>query len=230
MKRHAASTRIWHWLNAVALAVLFMSGLGISNAHRHLYWGNFGYDPADAWLHIIRFPGWITLPSTYNLAASRDWHNIGAWVFGIALLCFWFAMLVNRHFTRDIVTGPRDWSPRHWWKVLRSNPRNHETLDGAKYNSIQKITYGVVLGILLPLMIASGLAISPGFEPAAPWLVDVFGGRQSARSVHFIVAWLLAGFFVLHIAMVLAAGAWGLVRDMITGGKVQTTKKGYFDA
>ncbi len=230
MKRHALSTRLWHWINAAALAVLFMSGLGISNAHRHLYWGNFGYDPADAWLHVIRFPGWITLPSTYNLAASRDWHNIAAWVFGIALLLMWIAMLVNRHFFRDLVTSPRDWSPRQWLHVLRSNPRDHETLDGAKYNSVQKLAYGVVLGIFLPLMIATGLAISPGFEPAAPWLVDLLGGRQSARSIHFIVAWALVAFFVFHIVMVLAGGAGKLVHDMITGGRAGAMKKGYFDA
>lgn len=230
MKRHALSTRLWHWVNAGALAVLFMSGLGISNAHRHLYWGDYGYDPADAWLHVMRFPGWITLPSTYNLAASRDWHNTAAWVFGLGLLLMWIAMLVNRHFTRDIVAGPRDWSPRQWWRVLRSNPRKHETLDGAKYNSIQKILYGVVLGILLPVMIATGLAISPGFEPAAPWLVDVLGGRQSARSIHFLASWALVVFVVFHIVMVLATGPWRLVRDMITGGNVKTRKKGYFDA
>ena len=230
MKRHALSTRLWHWINAAALAVLFMSGLGISNAHRHLYWGNFGYDPADAWLHVVRFPGWITLPSTYNLAASRDWHSIGAWVFGIALLFMWIAMLVNRHFVRDIVTGTRDWSPRHWWQILRSNPREHETLDGAKYNSMQKIAYGVVLGILLPIMIFTGLAISPGFEPAAPWLIEILGGRQSARSIHFVAAWAIAAFFVVHIVMVFAGGVWKLVRDMITGGRVETKKKGYFDA
>lgn len=229
MKRHALSTRVWHWVNAAALAVLFMSGLGISNAHRHLYWGNYGYDPAEAWLHVMRFPGWITLPSTYNLAASRDWHSIAVWVFGIALLFMWTAMLVNRHFARDIVTGPRDWSPRQWWHVIRSNPRAHETLDGAKYNSLQKLLYGSVLGVLLPLMIATGLAISPGFEPAAPWLVDALGGRQSARSIHFLVSWALAGFVVLHVALVLAAGPWRLVRDMVTGGDRISEKKGYFD-
>lgn len=235
MKKHALSTRIWHWVNAAALAVLFMSGLGISNAHRYLYWGDYGFDPADAWLAVIRFPGWITLPAKYNLAAARDWHNTAAWVFALSLLFMWVAMLINRHFARDLMIEKRDWSPKHWWHVMRSNPRRHETLDGAKYNSLQKLLYGAVLGVLLPLMIATGLAISPGIEPAAPWLVDTLGGRQSARSIHFITTWALVAFFVLHIALVLAAGPWRLVRDMVTGGTAKSehakpSKKGYFNA
>ena len=91
------------------------------------------------------------------------------------------------------------------------------------YNILQKITYGIVLGILLPLMVFTGLAISPGFEPAAPWMVDALGGRQSARSIHFIVAWALFAFFVLHIVLVIAAGPIKHIKEMITGGTREET-------
>jgi thiosulfate reductase cytochrome b subunit len=89
---------------------------------------------------------------------------------------------------------------------------------GHGYNPVQKILYGGVLGVLLPLMVFTGLAISPGFQAAAPWLLDVLGGRQSARSLHFIAAWGLFGFFVIHI--VLAVTDWRLILEMFTGGRI----------
>lgn len=104
MKRHSLFTRIWHWINAAALIVLFMSGLNISNAHRHLYWGNYGFEPADAWLSVMRFPAWSTIPQRYDLAEARDWHNTAVWVFAIGLLAMWVVSLITKHFWRDIAT------------------------------------------------------------------------------------------------------------------------------
>lgn len=218
-KRHSLTTRIWHWLNAIALIVLFMSGLNISNAHRHLYWGDYGFDPADAWLSVIRFPGWATIPGRYDLAEARDWHNAAAWIFALGLLLWWIASLVNRHFRRDIATSLREWHPKALWAdALHHLKGKFHGPDGG-YNLLQRITYGLVLGVLLPLMVFTGLAISPGFEPAAPWMVDLLGGRQSARSLHFIAAWALFAFFVIHIALVLVSGPIKQIREMITGGK-----------
>ena len=221
MKRHALSTRLWHWINFAALMVLFMSGLNISNAHRYLYWGDYGYDPADAWTAVMRFPGWATIPGYYDLAAARDWHNVAAWVFALALLAMWVTMLSNRHFARDIMTSPRDWSPAAVAREIRAHFKLRFQHTDAKYNPLQRIAYGVVLGIFLPMMVMTGLAISPGFEPATPWLVEGLGGRQSARSLHFLFAWALFGFFVVHIAMVLASGPAKQVWDMIAGGEME---------
>lgn len=217
--KHALSTRLWHWVNAVAIIILFMSGLNISNAHRYLYWGNYGFDPADAWLAVIRFPSWATIPQHYNLAVARDWHVIMAWPFGVGLLFIWIAMLVNGHFRRDLVTAPRDWTPG---AVIASLKAHSGGADGANhsYNPVQRILYGMVFGVLLPMMVFTGLAISPGFEPAAPWMVDMFGGRQSARSLHFLTAWAIFGFFVIHI--VLALADWRLIAEMINGGRRDT--------
>ena len=128
-------------------------------------------------------------------------------------------MLGNRHFARDIAMAPRNWHPASLWADLRAHLRRDVHSDNGSYNRLQRATYGIVLGILLPLMIATGLAISPGFEPAAPWLVDVLGGRQSARSIHFLTSWALFGFFVIHIAMVLVAGPLRLTWGMIAGGR-----------
>lgn len=216
MIRHALSTRLWHWVNAAAIIVLFMTGLNISNGHRYLYWGDYGFDPADAWLAVIRFPGWATIPGHYNLALARDWHNTAAWPFGVGLLFIWIAMLANGHFRRDLMTAPKDWTPGAVLASLRAHSGGGEGAEHG-YNPVQRILYGMVFGVLLPLMLFTGLAISPGFQAAAPWLLEVLGGRQSARSLHFITAWGIFGFFVIHI--VLALLDWRLILEMITGGK-----------
>jgi len=215
-KKHASTTRLWHWVNAVAIIVLFMSGLNISNAHRYLYWGDYGFDPKDAWLSVIRFPGWATIPGHYNLAMARDWHITAAWPFGLGVLFVWTAMLVNGHFRRDLTTSLRDWTPG---AVIASMKAHSGPGAGAAhgYNPVQRILYGMVFGVLLPLMLFTGLAISPGFQAAAPWLLDILGGRQSARSLHFITAWAIFGFFVIHL--VLALTDWRLILGMFTGGK-----------
>lgn len=212
-KKHALSTRIWHWVNAAAVIVLFMSGLTISNAHRYLYWGDYGFDPADAWLAVIRFPDWATIPQYYNLALARDWHTLAAWPFALGLLFIWAAMLFNGHFRRDLTTSAKDWHPVAVVASIRAHGRGED--NAQSYNPVQRILYGLVLGVLLPLMVFTGLAISPGFQAAAPWLIEVLGGRQSARSLHFIAAFAIFGFFVIHV--VLALADWRLILEMITG-------------
>ncbi|WP_394727514.1 cytochrome b/b6 domain-containing protein [Altererythrobacter sp. GH1-8] len=219
MKKHALSTRLWHWINFISLTILFMSGLNISNGHRRLYWGDYGFDAADAWLHVPRFPGWMTIPDYYSLAQARDWHILAAWPFALALLFMWIAMLLNRHFWRDLRTSPREWSPSAIWNDIVEHLKLNFDHGDAKFNFLQKLSYGVVLGIFLPMMVFTGLAISPGFEPAAPWLVDILGGRQSARSLHFIFAFATFAFFVVHITLVLLNKPVRYVWDMITGGK-----------
>jgi thiosulfate reductase cytochrome b subunit len=219
VKRHTLSTRLWHWLNLVCVVVLFMSGLNISNAHRYLYWGDWGFSPDQAWLAVPRFPGWMTIPDYYSLAVARDWHTLMAWPFAVGLLAMWVAMLANRHFWRDLRTRKSEWS----WLAIRADLVKHLKLDfrheGAKYNFLQRLAYGIVLGVFLPMMVLTGMAISPGIEPAMPWLIDGLGGRQSARSLHFIFAFATMGFFVVHVVMVLLSGPVRQIRDMITGGK-----------
>ena len=221
MRKHALSTRLWHWVNAISLIVLFMSGLNISNAHRHLYWGEWGFDPGDAWLHVVRFPPWATIPNYYSLAAARDWHVLFAWVFSLSLLLFLVAALLNGHFRRDIVAV--DWRPRAIWADVREHLRFNFDHGEGKYNLLQKAAYGAVIFILLPLMILTGMAISPGMDASWSWLSQVFGGRQSARSIHFIVAWTLFAFFLLHVTLVLLNKPLKNLREMVTGGRVDET-------
>lgn len=218
-KRHALGTRIWHWINAVSVVILFMSGLNISNAHRRLYWGDWGFAAEQAWLEVPRFPGWATIPGYYSLAGARDWHVLFAWVFAVGLLVFMISAIRNRHFKRDLFTTWAEWKPSNVWHDIRQHLKLNFEHEGSKFNFLQKIAYSKVIFLLLPLMIFTGMVMSPGMEAAWPWMTDVFGGRQSARSIHFICAWLLFAFLVLHVGLVLLSKPIKQMRDMITGGR-----------
>lgn len=253
VKRHRLSTRIWHWTNAVALLILFMSGLMIFNAYPRLHWGYFGSSHDPAWLEIggddrrgfvkigaveidttgvlgqwrnshgeLRnhaFPYWVTIPSRFSLSVARNWHLAMAWVLSLSLAAFMIRALFNGHIANDLHIKRFEWSPRHIWHDIKDHARLRFATDEAalKYNILQKLSYIGVIFILIPLMIFTGLCMSPGMNAALPWLVDLFGGRPSARSIHFICTFLLLGFFVVHMAMVLLAGPFNEVRSIVTG-------------
>ncbi len=254
-KRHRLSTRIWHWVNALCLLVLLMSGLTIFNAHPRLYWGEYGANDDYAWMAVgsgdtfgyLRFgetrfdttgvlgnwqdsegrtqkwafPGWATIPSYYSLAEGRRWHFFFAWIFSVGLTLFMIRALWNRHVQRDLHIGRHEWRPSHIWQSLRGHLRISTLRDsvGKDYNVIQKISYVGVIFILLPLMIFTGLAMSPAMDANWPFLTDMFGGRQSARSIHFIASFLLVLFFIIHMVMVLLSGPIRQLHGMILGGE-----------
>ncbi|WP_374525262.1 cytochrome b/b6 domain-containing protein [Sphingopyxis sp.] len=165
------------------------------------------------------FPGWATIPTSYDLAAGRRWHLFFAWVLSVGLTLYMAWSLIGGHIRKDLHIRRAEWSPRHIWHDIKDHARLRfpQGEAAARYNILQKFSYIGVIFLLLPLMIATGLTMSPGMDAAWPWLVDLFGGRQSARSIHFIIAWLLVLFFLVHIAMVLLAGPVNEVRSMITG-------------
>ena len=215
--RHRLSTRLWHWVNAVTIIVMLMSGLMILNAHPHLYWGQFGASHDVPWLSLPRFPGWATIPSGYNLALARHWHFAFAWVMAFGLLGYLLWSLVNGHLKKDVALSKAEVAPAHLWDDIKKHAKFDFHSDDARYNPLQKITYSLVFFILLPGAIATGLCLSPGFNAVAPWLVDLLGGRASARSFHFLCAGGIAGFIVVHLALVVLAGPINEIRSMITG-------------
>ncbi len=174
--------------------------------------GLFGDSPRT-W-QARAFPSWATIPSIRDLATGRVVHFFFAWVLFFTLLVWLVAGIVNGHVARDVVPRSRD---------IRRLPRNvvdHLRLrfhHGRSYNVLQKLSYFTVLFILLPLMFLTGLSMSPGIDSGLPWLPEVFGGRQSARTIHFAVMLLLVLFFVVHILMVLLAGPINELRSIITG-------------
>lgn len=215
--RHRLSTRAWHWINAVTVIVMLMSGLTISNAHPWLYWGHFGSNFDKAWLALPRFPGWMTIPTGYNLALAREWHFAFAWVLSFALLLYMLRSLWNGHFRRDIALSAKEVAPSHLIEDVKRHLRFRFETPGGSYNPLQKIAYSSVLFVLLPVLILTGLTLSPGMNAVLPWLIDLFGGRQSARSIHFICATGIAAFIFVHLLLVIAAGPTNEIRSMITG-------------
>ena len=163
------------------------------------------------------FPSWITIPSYQDLATGRAWHFFFAWLFvlnGAFYLVYSFA---TRHVSRDLVpTRPQLAGIGHTIvEHLRFRfPKGEEA---RHYNVLQKLTYLVVIFALLPIMVLAGLAMSPQMDASQPWLLAVFGGRQSARTIHFLVATGLVLFVLVHVVMVLVSGVWNNLRSMITG-------------
>ncbi|KQM26533.1 MULTISPECIES: cytochrome b/b6 domain-containing protein [unclassified Sphingomonas] len=219
IKRHALATRLWHWVNAVAVIILIGSGLMILNAHPRLYWGRYGANFDHAWITFDRFPGWVTIPQTYNLALARNWHLTFALVLGFGLLAYMIANLLNRHFQRDLALRRRELSPRHLLADIRAHLafRFHDPEAPGDYNVLQKLSYVLVIFGLLPLVIVTGITMSPGLNAAFPWLLELLGGRQSARSIHFLAASGITLFVIVHLVLVILAGAFNEVRSMITG-------------
>jgi Ni/Fe-hydrogenase b-type cytochrome subunit len=217
--RHRLATRLWHWITAISIFIMIGSGLGISNAHPYLYWGEYGANFDHHWLSVPHWPAWLTIPESYSLAMSRRWHLFFALVLAFALLGYMIASLINRHFQRDLRVRKGEVAPGHLWNDAKAHLafRFHDSARPGAYNTLQKLSYVATIFVLLPVLILTGLAISPGMDAAWPWLLDVFGGRQSARSIHFIAMVLLALFVVVHLVFVILAGPINELVSMVTG-------------
>jgi len=252
--RHSGAVRLTHWVNALVLLVLLMSGLQIFNAHPALYLGQksdfndpilamgtardgesvkgvttiFGHafnttgvfglsGNADSGYQDRGFPWWATLPGHRDLALGRRWHFFFAWLFLLNGLAYLLWSLGSGHLRRDL--APSGQELRHIGASISEHvrlkfPKGEEA---KRYNVLQKLAYLLVALILLPLMLLTGLAMSPGMDAAFPFLLDIFGGRQSARTIHFIAASGIVIFVVVHLVMVLLTGVWNNLRSMITG-------------
>lgn len=163
------------------------------------------------------FPAWITVPGAQWLSMGRRWHFFFAWLLVINGVAYLLYVLASRHLTRDLIPTHRDW--RSLGQSIKDHVRfRHPRGDEAtRYNILQKLAYlSVILG-LFPLVIVAGLAMSPGLNALLPGWIDLFGGRQSARTIHFIAAWALVAFVFIHVFEVIVSGLWNNLRSMITG-------------
>ncbi|MBX4908401.1 MULTISPECIES: cytochrome b/b6 domain-containing protein [Rhizobium] len=181
--------------------------------------GVLGVSNVDGEPTARAFPSWATIPSFQDLASGRRWHFFFAWLFVINGILYLSFSLLNGHFRRDLAPKARQLSPRHLAREVLDHVRLRfpEGEEAKHYNALQKLTYLAVIVILLPLMVLTGLTMSPGIDAAIPALVDIFGGRQSARTIHFITASALVIFVIVHVAMVVLSGTWNNIRSMITG-------------
>jgi thiosulfate reductase cytochrome b subunit len=243
---------VTHWVWAICLFFLLLSGLQIFNAFPSLHIGQqAGFEFDNAVLKIgavntpqgprgqttifgqtfdttgvlgmsgsaeapqyVGFPGAVTIPSFRDLATGRVVHFFFGWVFVAALFVWFLASFINGHLRRDILPKGSDIAG------LPKDALDHARLKlhhGRRYSPLQKLSYFSVFFVLFPLIILTGLTMSPGMDAAWPWLLDVFGGRQTARTIHFGVMVLLVLFFIVHIIMVLLAGPLNELRSMVTG-------------
>lgn len=179
--------------------------------------GWFGLSAGAHGPTVRGFPYWATLPEPLDLARARRWHFLFAWIFVINGALYAAAAVASRHLWRNLVPS------RAELRGIASSLKKHALLSFPKgeearhYNVLQKLSYLMVMFGMAPLMVASGLTMSPWIDAAWPWLLDVFGGRQSARTIHFITAFGLLAFVIIHILMVLASGLFNNMRAMITG-------------
>jgi thiosulfate reductase cytochrome b subunit len=165
------------------------------------------------------FPSWLTLPSYHDLGAGRRLHFTFAWILLINGLLYLAYGFWSRHFRRDLLPGADQLRPTHLWQEIKDHVRLRfpKGEEARRYNALQKVTYLAVAFVLLPLMVASGLAMSPALDAAFPLLPEWLGGRATARTVHFLTAFSLVAFVVVHLAMVAVSGLWNNLRSMITG-------------
>ena len=163
------------------------------------------------------FPSWLTIPDSRWLAMARRWHLFFAWAFVINGLCYLAYSIASRHLARDLAPDAMDW--RSIGRSIVDHLRfKHPTGEAAKrYNVLQKLSYLAVIFVLLPLVILMGFAMSPWLDSLFAGWVDLVGGRQSARTIHFIVAWLIVAFVLIHVFEVVISGFWNHLRSMITG-------------
>jgi len=179
--------------------------------------GVLGLSRQDGMLQPRAFPSWATLPSWQSLADGRRWHFFFAWVFAANLVVYLLHGVMSGHFWRDVLPSWRDLRdvPRTTWDHIRFRfPRGEAA---RHYNVLQKGAYSLVVFCLIPILLLAGLAMSPRLDAGFPQLPQLFGGRQSARAIHFIAAWTLVAFVLVHVLMVLVSGAWNDIRSMVTG-------------
>ncbi len=239
--RHAGWVRISHWILAASVVTLAFSGFMILMAHPRLYWGKVGNDltPALFELPITRnymHGGWTTpiafFPNnsavvsaarTYDIFNENSWarslHFLSAWFLVVTSLIYLVVGLATGHLWRDLVPRLREVSPRTLWRDVMSHLRLPMPVarGGPPYGSLQKLAYAGVILIALPLMVLTGLTMSPAVTAAYPLLMDLFGGSQSARTIHFFAFALLMLFLLVHVVMVALTGFRHQIRTMTIG-------------
>ncbi|MEO5954634.1 MAG: cytochrome b/b6 domain-containing protein [Nitrospiraceae bacterium] len=163
------------------------------------------------------FPGWVTLPSARWLAMGRQWHLFFAWLFVINGLIFAAYSVVSRHFKQDLLLTGQD------VKQIPQAVKDHLVLrhpkgeEAKRYNVLQKLAYLSVIFGLAPLIVLTGLTMSPTIDTAFPWLLTLFGGRQAARTIHFISCFSFVGFIGIHLSQVILTGFFNNIHSMVSG-------------
>ena len=238
---HAAWVRISHWIGAVSILVLAFTGIAILMVHPRLYWGETGNDLTPALLELkisrnYKHGGWtaatpfpqalgspVTASRTYDIFNQNGWarslHFLAAWCLVVPGLLYLINGAASGHFRSHIVPRGTDVAPRHLYADLRNHLRLRirAATGGPQYGVLQKIAYSVVIFVVGPLMVLTGLTMAPAVTAAFPILLTVFGGFQSARTIHFFAFIVLSVFAIGHVVMVIMSGFRRHIRGMTLG-------------
>jgi thiosulfate reductase cytochrome b subunit len=232
--RHSALVRFTHWVTTLCFLALLVSGIEILISHPRFYWGETGNDLTTP-LFKIPIPSSRNLVPTgygYVLPDQNGWsrylHFQAAWIVVLTGLLYVISFLFTGHLRKDLLPGKGDLSWRAFSSVIAKHLRFERPSEGEawSYNVIQRLSYLFVIFVLFPLVIWTGLAMSPGFVSAFPATVTVFGGQQSARTIHFFVTLALVLFLLVHVVMVCVSGFRSRMRAMITGRAGRTHEEG----
>jgi thiosulfate reductase cytochrome b subunit len=212
--RFSLLVRVTHWLNTISFVALVVSGFGILLAHPRFYWGETGG---------LGTPSILDLPLPFMLGGPSGWgrymHFQAAWPCVLTGLLYAISGLMSQHFRRNLLPASGQLS----WTSLKSELWNHLRFkkpaagEAYSYNVLQRLSYLVVVFFLFPLMIWTGMAMSPAVTSVFPFFVRSSGGFETARTVHFFAANLIVFFVLVHVAMVCLAGFVQRTRAMITG-------------
>jgi thiosulfate reductase cytochrome b subunit len=213
--RHTLVVRITHWVFAASAICLLISGFAIILAHPHFYWGETGG---------IGAPSLFDLPLPTMLGGPSGWgrymHFQSAWAAVLAGLVYVFWGAFSGHFAKHLIPTAKELA----WPSLRVSIADHlrwkKPADDGSYNVLQKLAYLFVIFVVFPLFLDTGFAMSPAITSVFPQFVTMFGGHQTARTLHFFLSIVLVLFVVVHVAMVIFAGFRKRMRAMIAGPTV----------
>lgn len=192
---------------------------GVTRVFGHAFdtTGVLGASRVDGELEARGFPSWLTIPGPQWLAMGRRWHFFFAWVFVLNGLAYAAYALFGTHFRRDLAPSRADWRGIGRSIVDHALLRHPRGEAATRYNVLQKLSYLAVVFVLGPAMVLMGLAMSPRMDTVLGWLLDLVGGRQSARTIHFAIAALFVAFVLVHLFEVVVSGVANELRSMITG-------------
>jgi thiosulfate reductase cytochrome b subunit len=229
--RHSVLVRVTHWITALCFLALLVSGAEIVVSHPRFYWGETGNIHTQP-LFKLPIPASRNLVPTgygYVLPDQNGWsrylHFQSAWIVLSTGLLYVFFGLLTGHFRKNLIPREADLSSRAFSSAIAKNLRFERPSEAEawSYNALQRLTYLIVIFVLFPLVIWTGLAMSPAFVSAVPATVTLLGGQQSARTIHFLVSLALLLFLLIHIVMVWRAGFRSRMRAMITGTPMERT-------
>jgi thiosulfate reductase cytochrome b subunit len=223
--RHSALVRTTHWITTLCFLALLVTGGEIVLSHPRFYWGETGNDLTQPLFKLPLPASRRLVPTGYSYVLpdqngwSRYLHFQAAWIMILTGLLYFIWGLFTGHFRKHLLPRGADLSWREFSRAIAKHLRFERPgeAEAWSYNVVQRITYLFVIFILFPFVIWTGLAMSPAFVSEFPATVNVLGGQQSARTLHFLVSLALLLFLLVHVAMVCIAGFKSRMRAMITG-------------